>query len=58
MANMGYCRFQNTLSDLQDCNDHLYEDLSEKEERARTWLVKLCKQIAEDYWLEEDEDNG
>lgn len=25
MSNMGYCRFQNTLSDLQDCYDNMSE---------------------------------
>lgn len=36
MSNMSYCRFQNTLSDLLDCLDHIIDDeLSEDEERAR-----------------------
>ena len=47
MSNMSYCRFQNTLSDLQDCEEHLSDDdLSEDEEEARIKLVKLCKEIA------------
>jgi len=47
--NMSYCRFQNTLSDLQDCLDHLQDDdLSEAEERARQKLIKLCTSVAED----------
>ena len=47
MANMGYCRFQNTLSDLRDCEEHLYDnDLSEEEEQAKERLVELCKNIA------------
>jgi len=56
VANMGYCRFRNTLSDLWDCNDHLWDDLSEEEEQARENLVRLCKHIAEDYKLEEDDE--
>lgn len=23
MANMGYCRFRNTLNDLRDCHEHM-----------------------------------
>ena len=54
MANMSYCRFQNTLQDLQDCQENLWEeDLSEEEFRARKWLVKLSRQIAAET---EDED--
>lgn len=51
MANMGYCRFTNTLGDLRDCYDHM-EDVTEgstEETRARTYLVRLCKRIAEEY---------
>jgi hypothetical protein len=48
MANMSYCRFHNTLEDLKDCYDNLDDnDLSEEEARARTRLIKLCKQIVE-----------
>lgn len=47
MGNMGYCRFQNTRQDLQDCYDHLFDnDLSEDEERARKRLIRLCQEIA------------
>jgi hypothetical protein len=53
MANMSYCRFHNTLQDLQDCAEHMEDDdLSEEEARARTRLIKLCARIVEDYeWL-------
>lgn len=48
MSNMGYCRFQNTLKDLEDCNEHLWEDLDvgSEEAKARDELVRLCKDIA------------
>lgn len=47
MANMGYCRFQNTLRDLEDCNDYLHRDLESAEERiARRELIDLCREIA------------
>lgn len=50
MANMDYCRFQNTLLDLEDCYENLYDkDLSSREEEiAREELIKLCKNIAEE----------
>lgn len=50
MANMSYCRFQNTVRDLQDCQDHLDDpDLSEEETKERLRLVRVCRTIAEDY---------
>jgi hypothetical protein len=57
MANMSYCRFQNTLLDLQDCEERIIdfnsledakEELSADEFRALIRLLKLCKNIAED----------
>lgn len=47
MANMSYCRFQNTAKDLQDCLDHIDdENLSAEENRAKARLVRLCQEIA------------
>ena len=46
MANMGYCRFQNTLLDLQDCHFHINDtDLSDEEIAARDELFDLCAEI-------------
>lgn len=53
MANMSYCRFQNTLRDLRDCANALEDmaetgkDLSGDELRARDRLIELCKDIAD-----------
>ena len=56
MSNMGYCRFQNTLSDLRDCletlegeNEHYQEpeDLSDEEYRAMIRLIEICRDIIE-----------
>jgi hypothetical protein len=55
MANMSYCRFHNTLSDLRDCWDNMDDDLSEEERKARERLIALCKRIADNY-CDEDED--
>ena len=50
MANMSYCRFENTLQDLQDCYEHLNAtDISRSEDRARYDLVELCRQILEEW---------
>lgn len=47
MANMAHCRFSNTVTDLQDCYDHIDDDLrSDAEIRAHARLVTLCRQIA------------
>ena len=50
MANMGYCRFENTLGDLRDCYEAMEDmDLSETEEKAKKRLMKLCQKIVADY---------
>ena len=50
MANMSYCRFQNTLEDLRDCYESMNEGLlSEEEEGAKKKLIKLCERIAREY---------
>ena len=50
MANMSYCRFRNTLTDLRDCEDNWDEaDGNKDEEEARDKLLKLCKEIVEGF---------
>jgi hypothetical protein len=50
IMNMSYCRFQNTLQDLIDCDDNLpNQDLSKTEAQAFAELVELCKSIASKY---------
>ena len=53
MSNMSYCRFQNTLGDLEDCEETLYEtensdDLSKDELCAAIKLIEMCQRIAEE----------
>lgn len=49
---MSYCRFQNTLGDLRDCNRALQEffasesELSRDERDAAADLIELCQRIA------------
>ena len=51
MANMGYCRFQNTVEDLRDCEESegMYEPsvLSDEEKKARERLIALCRIVAD-----------
>lgn len=55
MSNMSYCKFQNTLPDLRDCADALFDsdgdlsDLSEEEQHAARALIRLCCEIAEGF---------
>ncbi len=49
MSNMSYCRFRNTLPDLRDCADNMWDELEDQEEEAaRKRLIALCKKIAKD----------
>jgi hypothetical protein len=61
MANMGYCRFRNTVSDMGDCIDHLWDKLSPDEHKARMRLIRMAHDIVDevgkDDWLM-DEDAG
>lgn len=47
MANMSYCRFQNTLIDLVDCLENIDEEVSKHEEHARNELIATCVEILE-----------
>ena len=52
MPNMSYCRFENTASDLRDCEEHLLDKLdSEHEIPARRALVDTCIRIVEQLGL-------
>lgn len=59
MMNMSYCRFQNTLIALQECDDNMFDgELSKEEERARKRLIKLCAKIADEAGDYDDEDES
>lgn len=58
MANMSYCRFENTYNDLVDCYHNLDEELESTEKRFREKLIQLCKDIVDRECDEEvDEDD-
>jgi len=60
MANMSYCRFENTYRDLLDCLNAMNDNLSESEAGYRERLVDVCREIIDEYELnkmsEEDDD--
>ena len=52
MSNMSYCRFRNTLPDLEDCYENMFEgkelELNPEEAKARKRIIKICRDIVED----------
>lgn len=58
MSNMSYCRFENTLGDLIDCQEHLNSEVdSESEAKSRLELVDICRQIVAEYEMEDEDEN-
>jgi hypothetical protein len=62
MANMSYCRFQNTYQDLKDCIESIeyrtdIKDLPEIEKKYALKLRKLCEEYLELVESEEEEEN-
>jgi hypothetical protein len=53
MANMGYCRFENTYSDMMDCYYNINNNLSEREHKYREKILELCEQMISEF----DENN-
>ena len=51
MGNMSYCRFENTLRDLQDCYRAMRDglELSDSEQRSFIRMVNLCREITDMY---------
>ncbi len=67
MANMSYCRFENTIGDLRDCREAIENGnpLSEREAKFAKKMVQECKDflkavkdcgITENVDVDEDED--
>ena len=54
MANMSYCRFQNTLQDMRDCYEALQsgETLSWDEHSAMEMLVEICDRISGEFGMD------
>lgn len=49
MGNMSYCKFENTYNDLRDVYDDFETASNETEKKYRKLMLKLCKQIVEEY---------
>lgn len=51
MANMSYCRFENTYSDLADCVGSLKEceELSNSERKYAKWMRDMCEEYISAY---------
>jgi hypothetical protein len=55
MANMSYCRFENTVNDMDDCINVLYdvvydgEEISDSEKSYAKRFITLCKKVAEEF---------
>ena len=54
--NMSYCRFENTLAALRECDEAMAEivqdppdELSESERKAAKRLLKPCREMADNY---------
>ena len=58
MANMSYCRFQNTLGDFDDCVDALdaQKELSRAEQNAAFDLIKRARELAEQFEDQSDDE--
>lgn len=58
--NMSYCRIENTLMALKECEEAFaeecdpFEKLSDDERYAATRLLRLCRQLADDYEVSEE----
>jgi len=59
---MSYCRFENTLRDLEDCHsalNRIYDEVNEMskyEKNAVVELVDLCKIISHEWAVDEIEE--
>ena len=50
MGNMSYCRFENTMNDLQDCLRHIdHKAENDRDESARQEMIELFREIFEDW---------
>lgn len=44
MANMSYCRFENTFNDLIDCFDNIHEEAeNQRDERSRKMMIQYLR---------------
>lgn len=63
MMNMSYCRFENTLSALMECLNHIEneEETSEREINYAKRLYETCQEFidsCDDYGIKKENDEG
>ena len=50
MGNMSYCRFENTMSDLRDCLDHIHKQCDNTyDESSRQEMIEMFNEITQDF---------
>ena len=49
---MSYCRFENTVRDLQDCYENWNDATSESEIKARAKILKIARDLVDDFGFE------
>ena len=54
MANMSYCRFENTYHDLLDCLQNISEETNDRDERFRKQMIETLVEMVEMCESEED----
>ena len=54
MANMSYCRFENTYHDLLDCLQNISEETNDRDERFRKRMIDILVGMVENCESEED----
>lgn len=54
MANMSYCRFENTYHDLLDCLQNISEETNDRDERFRKRMIDILVKMVENCESEED----
>ena len=59
MANMSYCRFQNTRSDMEDCLEAIRDEkhLSRDEAKAGRWMFDAILSYCRDAGIIDDYDS-
>ena len=47
MANMSYCRFENTYHDLLNCLQNISEETNDRDERFRKQMIDILVELVE-----------
>lgn len=66
MSNMSYCRYRNTVEDLQDCSDAMFKEtgvelggMDQEEFDARNQIIRVCQEIVGNFTeVERDKDDN